>query len=1095
GRPAIKKPKAEKAKEPWRKKYVAMEKVDGSGWTIGKTGDKYGISSRRNQVFATQEEAEKAIPLYAVAEKHYVYTDRENKKEFAIFKRVGKRKLFKVVGKTFPSREEGMKYMATHAEEILNTKTTFGEEILPVPEIAVRTGKERRKTDATPEMFMETFTPRGIEFGNWNNQDERQQVLNHAYDGLLDLAEVLNVPPKALMLNGDLAIAFGARGQGLSGAKAHYEPGYGVINLTKMRGAGSLAHEWFHALDHYLARQDTKASSEKETNKRGDLVYKTGRNREDFQSHGKSYKSKVRPELQAAYGNVVDTMYKKAKAYVEDMSYAEKFLGTARENLKKKLDAIRSNLAKDLTETYTWRKNKRGLSPASAEQLVEFDNLSNVLIEGGNLQTKYMLSDGSSKTRSGVGGRHTNDTLESMSVILKAVRNTNGFDSQHQRGMLDGVSRAMTTYSERIKLFEDAEKGTEKTKTVPTEYAVEAKKMDQARTGDYWSEPHEMAARAFSAYVEDKIAEQGNQSDFIVYQAHGGILLPMIDGFVARPYPEGQERVDINKAFDGFVNTLKTKETDKGVAMYEIGAYHGSPHAFDSFSTEKIGTGEGAQAFGWGLYFTDEESLGRHYADVLTRGRIIFNSKDLKRDEFADEIAKEYGEEYRDLGFHIGWDFLNGYWNDQILRNVKRNFGDDEKTLNTANEILEGMEHPDTRQGWIVKPKAGARVENKMSKKDRSLLFDIGSRFHWYKKNVDAVGEVKNMLHKTVEAQSERLERSKEWNFNEADIKDIEQTRDNAKRMLEMFDDYDLVAKYNEPSRNLYKVTLHKNKKPGEYTWLDWHEQPTLKQLDAIRRQITAEFSPGNPVYTSMMDSVSVLRSDLMQEYLSWQKTVLDEKYGKGWLGSELTADEMITSRRYKEQIDELIDDSYPEADLIDDGMGLYRHLEYTLGSDREASLFLLRAGIDGNRYPSGTLSGIKDSDKFNYVTFDENDVTIEEHERYQLGKSIPVVGNQTLVDVLRKAPPLSGATFGLSDDGSIWVRNKSGMGFNVKSVTHIEADKVALEVGHGKMMLENGEFIKGKSEGATIELQRDMADEWTATHETLHQMKKMGLI
>ena len=113
----------------------------------------------------------------------------------------------------------------------------------------------------------------------------------------------------------------------------------------------------------------------------------------------------------------------------------------------------------------------------------------------------------------------------------------------------------------------------------------------------------------------------------------------------------------------------------------------------------------------------------------------------------------------------------------------------------------------------------------------------------------------------------------------------------------------------------------------------------------------------------------------------------------------------------------------------------------------------------------------------------------------YQLGKSIPVVGNETLVDVLRKAPPLKGATLGLSDDGSIWVRNKSGMGFNVKSVTHIEADKVALELGHGKMMLENGEFIKGKSEGTTIELQRDMADEWTATHETLHQMKKMGLI
>lgn len=559
------KPETEKV-EPWRKKFVVMEKVDGSGWTIGKKGDKYGLGTMRGQVFATEKEAEQAIPIFAVAQNHFVYKNKDG--EFEIFKRVGKRKRFKIVNKTFPSREEGMKYMAQHAEEILNTKTTFGEEILPIPEIAVRTGEQRRETDATPEMFMETFEPRGIEFGNWNNQEERQQVLNHAYDGLLDLAEVLNVPPKALMLNGELAIAFGARGQGLSGAKAHYEPSYGVINLTKMKGAGSLAHEWFHALDHYLARQDTKASSEKETNERGDLVYKTKSNRYDFQSYGKSYQSKVRPELQEAYDNIINTMYKKAKTYVEDMSYAEKFLGKAKENLRSKLDAVRSNLEKDLTDTYSWRKNKRGLKPASAEQLTEFDNLADTLVEGGNLETKWIYDEKSKSRSFSRKGRHSNETVESISKILKTVRNRNGFDSQHQRGALDEVVAAMQTYSDRLNLFEDAAKGTEKTKKVPTSYAVEAKKMDQARTGDYWSEPHEMAARAFSAYVEDKISEQGNQSDFIVYHAHGGILLPMIDGFVARPYPEGQERVDINKAFDNFVKALKTKETKKGVELY-----------------------------------------------------------------------------------------------------------------------------------------------------------------------------------------------------------------------------------------------------------------------------------------------------------------------------------------------------------------------------------------------------------------------------------------------------------------------------------------------------------------------------------------------
>ena len=45
--------------------------------------------------------------------------------------------------------------------------------------------------------------------------------------------------------------------------------------------------------------------------------------------------------------------------------------------------------------------------------------------------------------------------------------------------------------------------------------------------------------------------------------------------------------------------------------------YHGSPHNFENFSTENIGTGEGAQAFGWGLYFTNQEGIARFYADKL----------------------------------------------------------------------------------------------------------------------------------------------------------------------------------------------------------------------------------------------------------------------------------------------------------------------------------------------------------------------------------------------------------------------------------------------------------------------------------------------
>ncbi|EOD4079951.1 LPD38 domain-containing protein [Yersinia enterocolitica] len=122
-----------------------------------------------------------------------------------------------------------------------------------------RIGIERRKGNVTPEQFSDAFGFRGVQFGNYVEGARRQTELNDAYDSLVDMAELLNVPPKALSLNGELGLAFGARGKG--GAKAHYEPVQVVINLTKGNGAGSLAHEWFHALDNYFGTYDVHGES------------------------------------------------------------------------------------------------------------------------------------------------------------------------------------------------------------------------------------------------------------------------------------------------------------------------------------------------------------------------------------------------------------------------------------------------------------------------------------------------------------------------------------------------------------------------------------------------------------------------------------------------------------------------------------------------------------------------------------------------------------------------------------------------------------------------------------------------------------------
>jgi hypothetical protein len=50
-----------------------------------------------------------------------------------------------------------------------------------------------------------------------------------------------------------------------------------------------------------------------------------------------------------------------------------------------------------------------------------------------------------------------------------------------------------------------------------------------------------------------------------------------------------------------------------------IRAFHGSPHDFEKFDLSKIGTGEGAQAYGRGLYFAENEGVARDYKKRLTK--------------------------------------------------------------------------------------------------------------------------------------------------------------------------------------------------------------------------------------------------------------------------------------------------------------------------------------------------------------------------------------------------------------------------------------------------------------------------------------------
>lgn len=98
------------------------------------------------------------------------------------------------------------------------------------------------------------------------------------------------------------------------------------------------------------------------------------------------------------------------------------------------------------------------------------------------------------------------------------------------------------------------------------------------------------------------------------------------------------EMAPFDRTVDNFLSTPESLDQT---------AYHGTPHRFTDFSLEHIGTGEGAQAHGWGLYFAQDRKISEDYRNRLRTGRSrgqLFEVDIPENDVLLDE-QKSFGEQ------------------------------------------------------------------------------------------------------------------------------------------------------------------------------------------------------------------------------------------------------------------------------------------------------------------------------------------------------------------------------------------------------------------------------------------------------------------
>ena len=136
-------------------------------------------------------------------------------------------------------------------------------------------------------------------------------------------------------------------------------------------------------------------------------------------------------------------------------------------------------------------------------------------------------------------------------------------------------------------------------------------------------------------------------------------------------------------------------------STYYQTAYHGTPHRFDAFSLDAIGTGEGNQAHGWGLYFAKERGTSERYKTGLGVN-IILDGK-----PFYDGVR---GRLESSTGNRIADDTLLAF-----------NGNIDEAIAELQDDVDYGV--PEAKEALDVLQ--GIKADNRLQVEERGQLFEV----------------------------------------------------------------------------------------------------------------------------------------------------------------------------------------------------------------------------------------------------------------------------------------------------------------------------------------------------------------------------------
>jgi len=385
---------------------------------------------------------------------------------------------------------------------------------------------------------------------------------------------------------------------------------------------------------------------------------------------------------------------------------------------------------------------------------------------------------------------------------------------------------------------------------------------------------------------------------------------------------------------------ITENQLGKVINEMSLSLKQGTPHTFDKYETSKVGTGEGSQWFGWGLYFTDVEDIAQNYAKDIAKSK----NEEIKTKNYVFFKGVKIGEDYHNrFGqnlFSIG---NTGKFTELIYpeENFKVDNVSDMQVFNFVDGFLRNLA-----------TYCGVKDNNKESEWNRYINID-----GLIERTLKSFGDI---------SQFETEEEMEMYNRNfiawvDKYIRPLKPT------------DFTIKTDDQLKTSNVYDVTIHKGKIPEQYDYISWYDNLTDSQkrkvIDGFKREKVKNrtFYIADPGEDSFKQPKFFHSNKDAKEY--------DKRQTMNVFGMNLNQHDIIKSNfNVKEDLNKTVQEFYKQL------CGLF-------GSDKEASLFLLRCGIDGIKYPSNTIAG-GESKGYNYVVFDPNAITIEKRNEIPLNEN-----------------------------------------------------------------------------------------------------------